>query len=161
MKKIIIFLIVISSLFSCKEQLKFATQQKHSYNFVKDYSKIFSKNQLDSLNVKLNQYEDQTTNEIVIITKDSIAEDIVLYSVNLANEIGIGKKDKNNGLLILFIKNSRQIRISTGLVTEKILADSICQNIIDKQMIPEFKKGNFYKGINDALDKIIIKWESK
>ncbi len=162
MKKIVLFLIIVSSLFSCKEENKLVTtQQKTSYKFVNDFSKVFSRTELDSLSLKIQQYEDRTTNEIAVVTKDSITEDIVLYAVNLANEMGVGKKDKDNGVLILLVKNLRQVNISTGYGTENILTDSICQVIIDKQMIPEFKKGNFYKGIDSAIDEIIVKWTSK
>jgi len=69
------------------------------------------------------------------------------------------KKKKNNGLLIALSKNNRELCISTGIGTRKIITDSICQNIVDFTIIPEFKNKNYYQGINNALETIIYKWK--
>jgi len=52
----------------------------------------------------------------------------------------------------------RKIRISTGYGTENILTDEICQKIIDEKIIPEFKKGNYYEGIEIGIIELIDKW---
>lgn len=160
MKRTLIVLIVILT-FSCKDKEQIAFSQFSNSNIVSDYSNLFSEIQKDSLVLKIQQFESKTTNEIAIVTVDSIDNDIIKYSVDLANKMGVGKKDKNNGLLILLVKYDRKVRISTGYGTEKILTDSICQVIIDEKMIPQFKQGDFYKGIDNAIDEIIIKWISK
>jgi len=159
MKKYSLFLIVIALIVSCKETKPLvATQQNTFTAIVNDFSTIFTQTQRDSLKNKILEFEKKTTNEIAIITLDSIRGNMAIFSTNLAEEIGIGKKDKNNGLLILFVKPLRKVRITTGLGTEKTLTDSVCQDIIDTKMIPEFQKGNFYQGIDTALDEIILKW---
>ncbi len=155
--------VLIVLIFSCKEKKSQVASNGNTTltNFVFDYSDMFSKNERDSLNMKIQQFELQTTNEIAIVTKDSIPNEITSYSVSLANQMGMGKEDKDNGLLILLIKYQRKVRISTGYGTEKILTDSICQSIIDNRMIPEFKQGNFYKGVDKGLDEIFIKWKDE
>ncbi len=150
---------VLILLFSCGGPKPLVATQQDSFSaIVNDFSNIFSQIQRDSLTNKILQYEKQTTNEIAIVTLDSINGNIRFYGFNLANKMGVGKKDKNNGLLILLVKNLRKVNISTGLGTEKILTDSICQEIINRKMIPEFKKGDFYKGIDAAVDDVILKW---
>jgi len=162
MKKTVIFLMLIILIFSCEGSKPLVKAQQNSFPaIVNDYSKIFTQSQRDSLVKKILQYEKLTTNEIAIVTLDSIDGEIKFYGTNLANQIGVGKKDKDNGLLILLVKSLRKVNISTGLGTEKILTDAICQVIIDTKMIPEFKKGNFYKGIDNALDEIILKWKNE
>ncbi|GAA4239678.1 hypothetical protein GCM10022291_34970 [Postechiella marina] len=53
----------------------------------------------------------------------------------------------------------RKIRISTGHGTEKILTDEICKKIIDQTIIPEFKNGDYYSGIEKGITELIAKWE--
>jgi len=158
-KKISLVIFIMMIVFSCKEKKDIINSPvSGTTNNVFDYANILSITEKDSLNLKIRQFELKTTNEIAVVTKDSITENLLLYSVNLANRMGIGKKDKDNGLLILLVKNSRQVRLTTGIGTEKILTDAICQDIIDYKMIAAFKNNKFYKGFDDALDEIIIQW---
>ena len=162
MKKIILFLVVLIVFVSCKEKKQLVTTQQNIFTaIVNDLSNIFTQTQRDSLTNKILQYEKQTTNEIAVVTLDSIDGTIEIYSLNLANEMGIGKRDKDNGLLILLLKSLRKVKILTAIETRRILTDSICQEIIDRRMIPEFKKGDFYKGIDTAIDDIILKWTNE
>jgi len=109
---------------------------------------------------KIIDFEEKTTNEIAIITIDSLPNGTssMYHATQLANKLGVGKKDKNNGLLILISKNDQHIALATGYGTETILTDSICKKIIETTIIPKFKNGYYYKGIDVALDSIFIKW---
>jgi uncharacterized protein len=129
--------------------------------FVSDFEKIFTIEQRQILEKRLTEYEKSTTREFVIITTDSIKPyaNIKDYSTDLLNDWAIGKNDTNNGLAIVFSKKLKEIRISTGLGTEKILTDEICKNIIDQTIIPEFKKGNFYIGIDKAITELMTNWK--
>lgn len=128
---------------------------------VSDYERIFDEKQTSHLTKIIADYEQKTTREIAIVSISSIEpyENITDYSTDLANEWGIGNPDTDNGLLILFSKNLREIRISTGLGTEKNLTDEICKNVIDKTIIPEFKNGDYYGGIEKGLSELIKLWE--
>ena len=131
--------------------------------FVSDYSNILTKNQIAELETILTEYEKKTTNEIVIVTIDSIKPytNIRLFSNDLANNWAIGKKDKHNGLIIVVCTHLRDLSISTGYGTEKILTDEICKKVIDFTMIPEFKSGNYYSGIEKGLNELIMQWNEK
>ena len=128
---------------------------------VSDFENVFSSNQISDLTKIINDYEQKTTREIAIVTVESIEpyKNIAIYSTDLANEWKIGKAKKNNGLLILFSKNLREIRITTGYGTEKILTDEVCKKVIDETIIPEFKKGDYYSGIKEGLTALIKKWK--
>jgi len=129
--------------------------------YVNDFENIFTSEQRIKLDKKIAAYELETTNEIAIVTIDSIKpyESIKDFATDLSNEWGIGKQGKNNGLLLLVSKSMREIRISTGLGTEKILTDEICKEVIDLIIIPEFKNGDFYSGINKGITELINKWK--
>ncbi|HBK72197.1 MAG TPA: TPM domain-containing protein [Flavobacteriaceae bacterium] len=160
MKKIILFLIVVVLVLSCKEKkILVITPQQNSFTAIlNDVSTIFTENERDSLINKIIQFEHKTTNEIAIVTLDSIHGDILIFATDLANKMGVGKKSKDNGLLILIVKPLRKVSIATGYGTEKKLTDAFCQEIINRKMIPYFKKDNYYKGLDAALDEIILKW---
>ena len=72
---------------------------------------------------------------------------------------GIGLKEKDNGLSIVFSKSLKKIKISTGIGTEKVLTDVICKKIIDQTIISEFENGDYYNGIEKGLAELITKWE--
>lgn len=146
-------LILFSATVSCGRN-----HSKTSY--VLDNELIFTKNENAVLSEKLARYDRKTTNQVMIITTPSIKpyDNIADYGTYTFNEIGIGTKEKNNGLLIVISNHLHKVRISTGYGTEKILTDSICQVIIDQVMIPEFKKGAMYTGTSNAVDTIMAWW---
>ena len=128
---------------------------------VSDYEKIFTESQISNLTQIVSEYEEKTTREIAVVTINSIEpyENIDDYTTDLGNAWGIGKAETNNGLLILFSTNLREIRISTGYGTEKILTDEICKRVIDQTIIPEFKRGEYYTGIKKGIGELIKKWD--
>ena len=128
---------------------------------VNDFELIFTVEQLEKLTLMIKEFEKNTSNQIAIVSIKSIGSytDFDKFAVDLSNYNGIGLKEMNNGLSIDFSKNLRKIRISTGLGTEKILTDEICKNIIDQTIIPEFKNGDYYSGIEKGMAELIAKWE--
>ena len=150
-------LIVISQSVFSQNDFKFPERQ----GFVNDFEGVFSNEQISKLNEIIKNHEDLTSNQIVIVSIKSFAPFVTLfdYSLKLANYWGIGQKDKNNGIAIVFGKQIRQIRIQVGSGLEKKLQDKEVQNIIDNIIIAEFKKGNFYEGILSGLLQIIKKIE--
>jgi uncharacterized protein len=125
--------------------------------FVNDFDKIFTNDQIKELDEIIRQHEKETSNEIAIVTIDSIKpyQNLFDYSLDLANEWGVGKKNKNNGITIVFGKRIREIQIQVGYGLEKKLKDEEAKRIIDSTIIPEFKKGDFYLGIKNGLIEII------
>ncbi len=129
--------------------------------YVSDYENVFTPIQKNRLEERLSNYEAETSREIAVVTIASTSpyNNINDYATDLGNEWGVGKEDINNGLLIVLCKNSREIRISTGYGTEKSLTDSICQRVIDKTMIPYFREGNYFDGIDVGLDELMQYWK--
>jgi len=76
------------------------------------------------------------------------------YATKLFREWGIGNKKTNNGVLLLIAVQDRQIRIEVGYGLEGAIPDITALNIIDNDIKPAFKAGNYYEGIDQATDNI-------
>ena len=128
---------------------------------VNDYESIFTFEQRLQLTKKIREFEKNTTNEIAIVSIDSIGKytDFNQFAIDLSNYNGVGQKEKDNGLTIVFSKTLRKIRISTGYGTEKILTDEICKKVIDEAILPEFENGDYYIGIKKGMEELINKWQ--
>ncbi|MBC3847346.1 TPM domain-containing protein [Winogradskyella echinorum] len=156
----LVFLLCLNCKDNQSEKLLDLPENKLQFVVV-DNSKLFSNIENDSLTHKIIKYEELTTNEIAVLTVDSIPTNTTIqyYSTQVANSWGIGKKEKDNGLLITISKYDRKVAISTGLKTEKTISDHECKVIIDSLMIPQFKNRNYYNGVNKALDSLFILWD--
>lgn len=134
------------------------TKPGNASGFVNDFAEIFSAEQKQNLETKLYTYEKQSTNEVVVVTVNSLGGDYIEnYAEKLFKDFGIGKKDKNNGLLLLIALEDRQMRIETGYGLEGDLTDAESASIIRNVLTPAFQKGDYYGGVNDATDLIIQK----
>jgi uncharacterized protein len=125
-------------------------------SFVSDYAGMMSASQVSDLENKISQFEKQTTNEIAVVTVPSLDGEPI---ENLAQEIftkwGIGKKDKNNGVLLLISLADRKTRIQTGYGVEGDLTDIGTSYIQSEVITPAFRAGDYYAGIDGAVDKMI------
>lgn len=81
--------------------------------------------------------------------------------MHIAQTWKIGKAEKDNGILIGISKGYRRIRIQNGNGIEKIITDEETKKIIENYFIPEFKKGEYYKGTLNGLREIINVLKSK
>ncbi len=96
--------------------------------------------------------EKESTVEIAVVTVESLeGESIEMYAVKLFEKAGIGKKDKDNGLLILVAKNEREYKFEVGYGLEGTITDSMNVNIGDRILLPNFKNGEYGKGIYESM----------
>ena len=111
-------------------------------------------NKLDSL---FKSHEKITSNEIALVTTSDYGTDtsIAEFGKNFGKKYGVGKKVKNNGVVIVFSRAKKETNISTGYGTEIVLTNKSAKTIIDSFMIPEFKHANFYEGILNGSKAII------
>ena len=136
----------------------FSKELPKNKGWVNDFENIFSTGQENSLDIILSAFEKKTTIEIAIITIPEImttAENFDNLVVQISNYWGLGKKDKNNGILIGVSKGLRSIRISNGLGIESILTDEQTKKIIENTIIPNFKVENYYQGTLKGIEEII------
>lgn len=123
--------------------------------YVNDFAGMLSVSFRQNLEIQLANFDKGTTNQIVVVTIDSLEDNsLEEYAVKLFEEWKIGQKDKDNGLLLLIVKDDRKIRIEVGYGLEPIITDGRAGRIIREQISPEFKKGNYEQGIQAAVEKI-------
>ena len=116
--------------------------------YVNDYAGILSNETKAKLAALSSEIEAKTTSQLAILTIDTTAPlDIETYAVKLFEKWGIGQKGKNNGVLILVAVKERRARIEVGYGLEGAIPDALAKNIIEKSMIPFFKRGDYDAGI--------------
>jgi uncharacterized protein len=126
--------------------------------YVHDYSGWLSAGDKQALEMKLRRYWDSTSTQIVVMIRPDIGDyDKAGYAFELGNRWGIGRKDKNNGVVML-IKSEppeRGIFIATGYGTEGALPDITAGQIIRNTMAPYFRQSQYAQGINAGVSDII------
>ncbi|WP_338351380.1 TPM domain-containing protein, partial [Nonlabens tegetincola] len=122
---------------------------------VYDYYKILNKQEFTALDRKLINYADTTSTQIVIaIVESTNGEDISLLGARWGEKWQVGQKDKDNGIFILMAYGDRKIDINTGRGIEYRMTDLESERIINRIIVPNFKRGNYYQGLDQATDAI-------
>lgn len=130
--------------------------------YVNDFASILDSMDILKLEAKLQHYDKRTTNQIVIVTLDSeerTDDNFDEYALELSKYWGVGTKEKNNGLTIVFDPGLRRIRINTGLGTEKILTDEICERVLQTLIVPAFRTDSYFEGLDKATNEFIKLWD--
>lgn len=130
---------------------------------VYDYANVLSTEEKAQLEEKLIRYSDSTTTQIVVITIESLkGEDIGILTPKWGHAWGIGGTEKNdNGVIILLAKAERKIWISAGYGLEDRLTAGIGGEITRNIIIPEFKAGSYYKGLDKGTDALFDVFKGK
>lgn len=154
MKRFISITLFLSLLISLQAQEVYTTKNipkvhlQDKTRYVCNPAGILSAAACDSIDRMLYALEQQTGIETVVAVVPSIGqEDCFDFSHQLLNDWGVGKKDKNNGLVILLVTDQRCIQFYTGYGLEGDLPDAICKRIQTKYMIPYLKDGNWDAGM--------------
>ncbi|EHO05599.1 hypothetical protein HMPREF9714_03271 [Myroides odoratimimus CCUG 12901] len=122
---------------------------------VYDYATILEANQMKQLERKLIAYSDSTSTQIVLITIPSLkGENIGILGPKWGQEWGIGQKGKDNGIVILMAAKERQIGIYPGYGVEHLITAGQGGEIIRNIIIPEFKRNDYYAGLDKGTDAI-------
>ncbi len=130
---------------------------------VYDYANVLNASEKSQLEEKLIRYSDSTTTQIVVITIESLkGEDVSQLATKWGQTWGIGgsKKD-DNGVIILLAKDERKIAINPGYGLEDRLTAGIGGEIIRNIIIPEFKSGSYYNGLDKGADALFDVFKGK
>lgn len=134
--------------FEIPEKPKFQTS-------VYDYVNLLSASQKNSLEQKLIKYSDTTSTQIVVaIINSTEGENINFLGAKWGQEWGIGQAKEDNGILILLAKNDKRIAINTGYGVEHLLTDAMSKRIIERDIIPFFKRNDYPGGLNRGADAV-------
>ncbi len=126
---------------------------------VNDYAHVLSPSQQTQLSDFLQHQEDQTSNQIVVLTIPSLnGDDIEDYSLRAARAWRLGQKVNKNGVLLIAAINDHKMRIEVGFGLEGALTDAVSSEIIRNEIAPAFRSGDYFGGLwagVHAIDKAI------
>ncbi|MFH1613080.1 MAG: TPM domain-containing protein [bacterium] len=136
--------------------ITFALAEKNDFpkpsGFVNDFAKVLNETSKNEIEVFLQQFEKDTTTEFVVVTVQSISPyESKEYAVKLFQEWKIGKKGKDNGLLMLLAIKEKRIEIEIGYGLEGIITDGLSGEILDKHVVPYFKQGQWEQGLLEGV----------
>lgn len=126
-----------------------------STQYVSNPDGILSQSTVSQLNSAINSIRREATAEPVVVVVDDIdSEDIDSFATELFTEWGLGKKDRDNGLLLLVAVDSHQVCIRPGYGLEGVLTDVLCGRILRNVMFPSFREGDYDEGVINAVSEI-------
>jgi uncharacterized protein len=121
-----------------------------------DYTSTLSRSQLETLNYRLKTFEDSTSNQLVMLMIPTLDDyPIEYFTHDVAEKNKIGTKEHNNGALLFIAKNDKKLRIEVGYGLEGVLPDALASSIIRNEIVPYFRKSDFYSGITVGVNAII------
>ena len=150
------FWIVLVCMFTQIGLAQFTIPEKPSLQTsVYDYAKVLSDSEKQQLEEKLVRYSDSTSTQIVVVTIDNLkGEDIGILAPKWGHEWGVGQAKEDNGVFILLSKEDRKIWIAPGYGVEDKLIAGTTGEIVRNVIVPEFKAGNYYNGLDKGADAI-------
>ena len=159
MKKLL-FIIVLFVSTCVHAQIENVLPQKPSPpRLVNDFANILTPEQEEALEHKLVAYDDSTSNQIAVVTLQTLTDtkgvEYEEVALKILREWGVGQKNRNNGIVILIAQKERKIRIEVGSGLEGAVPDITAKNIIENDITPNFKEGNYYRGFDEATTSII------
>lgn len=123
---------------------------------VVDDAHILDDETRDSLTGKLAALEARTSRQLIVVTIPSLGGyEISDYGYQLGRAWGIGQKKLNNGALLIVAPSEHRVRIEVGYGLEPILTDALSAVIIQNQVLPHFRKGDFNGGVVAGTDALI------
>ena len=123
--------------------------------YVNDFAHVLSDQAKQSLEAELTDFEKTTSNEIAVAIVPSMSGDYVEnYAVKLFEEWKIGQKDKNNGILLVLSIEEHKMRIEVGYGLEGALPDSLAQSILNTEMTPRLKAGDYDGAVTAGVHAI-------
>lgn len=124
-------------------------------DYVNDFANILDEKTKSELNSLVMQVEQKTSAEIAVVTISSLEKmTIEEYAEKLFKKWGVGKKGKDNGVLILVAPNERKMRIEVGYGIEPVLPDGLCGEIIRTEMSPAFSRKDYRIGFQRGVSRI-------
>ena len=122
---------------------------------VTDLTSTLTAEQQAGLEARLQAFEQQKGSQIaILIVPTTQPEDIAQYSIRVVEAWKLGREKQDDGVLILLAKNDRKMRIEVGYGLEGAIPDVTAKRIISDVMAPYFRQGDFYGGLNAAVERI-------
>ena len=124
--------------------------------WVNDYAGIFSSEQASRLNQKLGLFEQHNSIQIFVVTiDDNGGYTAEMLAPLIGEQWGVGQKGLDNGIVLLVDMQDREMFIATGYGNEEFVTDLEAGLIVREEIIPAFKRGDYYGGVDAATGVLI------
>ena len=125
--------------------------------YFNDYARVVQTGTAARLIQTLEDFERQSSDQILVavypkMQSDSSVED---YTVRVARSWQAGQKAKNNGAVLFVFVQNHKLFLQVGYGLEGVLPDALCKRIIEEQITPRFKAGNFEGGLTAGIQAIL------
>jgi uncharacterized protein len=156
MKYLILILLVFISFCGNAQIDKVIPKKPNPPRLVNDFAHKLTPDQVQALEQKLVAYDDSTSNQIAVVTINTTGDyDIQDVALGILRTWGVGNTQKNNGIVVLAAIDDHKVWIATGYGLEGAVPDITAQAIIDNDILPNFREGNFYRGFDAGTSSII------
>ena len=123
---------------------------------VVDLTKTLTREQQAALSRMLQEFEARKGSQLaVLLVPTTQPEEIEQYSIRVAEQWKTGRKNVDDGAIMVVAKNDRAVRIEVGYGLEGALNDATANRIVREAVLPRFREGDFYGGINAGVDRMM------
>jgi uncharacterized protein len=158
MKKSLLFLVLIFSVLSL-----FAItipERPNPPKLVNDFAGMLSPQEADQMESKLVEFDKRTSTQIVVVTLKTLNdEDKAMVATEIGQKWGVGQKGFDNGVVLLVkektAESKGEVFIAIGYGLEGVIPDATAKLIVENEVIPGFRQGNYNAGIDSALNTIM------
>ena len=124
--------------------------------YATDLTGTLTSGQLADLESLLSSFDRTTSTQVVVLMVPTLSgEDLEGYSLRVVEANRIGKKGKDNGVLLLVARNDRKVRIEVGYGLEGVLPDALAGQIVRREIAPHFRAGDYYGGLRAGAEAIM------
>jgi len=159
-KKIYIVPLLLVALLFWLQSASGQCMPKKSNRLVNDYVGVLSDSQKNTLERKLVDFDNSTSTQILIVIVSDLCDyDKAGFADRIGEEWRVGRKEKDNGLVVLVKptggQGERKTHISVGYGLEGVIPDLTAKRIVENDLLPNFKNNNFYEGLDKATSTLI------
>lgn len=160
MKKLALIISVLLSVCALAQVEKYVPDRPNPPRLVNDFAHLLTPEQTQYLESKLVAYDDSTSNQIAVVTVTDLHDYAAVdYAVALGRKWGVGGKEFNNGIIILVSTGGEEGRrdafIATGYGLEGAIPDLTANTILNAELIPNLKAGDYYKAFDRTTTALI------
>lgn len=147
---------------SSSEQTAQSQLQLQPTGWVTDQAELLPPDVEAKLATRLQDLKLHTGHELAVVTVRSLGgQEVEQYSLELARRWGVGRKEYNDGVVLLVAPNERKVRIEVGRGLTTSLSDEVCQAILAKSVLPAFRAGDMPLGITAGVEALIKAMHNK
>ncbi len=156
MRKLFALTFLFATLFSFSQVTQRPDPPKLYNNLSREFPNFLSESEAATIEAKLEAFSKETSNQIVVVIVDDIGgTDPASFATELGTSWGVGKKDANNGIVVLLKPNTHDLFIAVGYGLEGAIPDLATKKIREEEMNPYLKNGENFAAINNGTDKLM------